>query len=123
MFNRTSRHVSVTETGMLYFNHTRQMLDGLDEVEAAISNVTVTPRGTLKLSAPVWVANTLVARMLAEYHVRYPEVLRSSPCASSSRRRELCKRFSADLSDLFLRENLNSRCGQQGSQGATTASS
>ena len=74
LFNRTSRHVSVTETGMLYFNQTRQMLDGLDEVEAAISNVTVAPRGTLKLSAPVWVANTLVARMLAEYHERYPEV-------------------------------------------------
>ncbi len=62
LFNRTSRHVSMTETGMLYFNQSRQMLDGLDEVEAAISNVTVTPRGTLKLSAPVWVANTLIAR-------------------------------------------------------------
>jgi DNA-binding transcriptional LysR family regulator len=74
LLNRTSRHVSVTETGMLYFSQARQTLDGLDEVEAAVSNVTVTPRGTLKLSAPVWIANTLVARMFAEYHQRYPEV-------------------------------------------------
>ncbi len=74
LFNRTSRHVSMTETGTLYFNQTRQMLEGLDEVEAAISQVTGTPRGTLKLSAPVWIANTLVARMLAEYHQRYPDV-------------------------------------------------
>jgi DNA-binding transcriptional LysR family regulator len=74
LLNRTSRHVSVTETGMLYFSQARQTLDGLDEVEAAVSNVAVTPRGTLKLSAPVWVANTLVARMIAEYHQRYPEV-------------------------------------------------
>ncbi|MGO4568417.1 LysR substrate-binding domain-containing protein [Rhizobium sp. 2YAF20] len=74
LLNRTSRHVSVTETGLLYFNQARQTLDGLDEVEAAVSNVAVTPRGTLKLSAPVWVANTLVARMFAEYHQRYPEV-------------------------------------------------
>jgi DNA-binding transcriptional LysR family regulator len=74
LLNRTSRHVSVTETGLLYFNQARQTLDGLDEVEAAVSNVAVTPRGTLKLSAPVWVANTLVARMIAEYHQRYPEV-------------------------------------------------
>ncbi|NLS21126.1 LysR family transcriptional regulator [Rhizobium sp. P40RR-XXII] len=74
LLNRTSRHVSVTETGMLYFSQARQTLDGLDEVEAAVSNVAVTPRGTLKLSAPVWVANTLVARMFAEYHQRYPEV-------------------------------------------------
>ncbi|MBM7049265.1 LysR family transcriptional regulator [Rhizobium lusitanum] len=74
LLNRTSRHVSMTETGMLYFNQTRQMLDGLDEVEAAISNVTVMPRGILKLSAPVWVANALVAGMIAEYHQRYPDV-------------------------------------------------
>jgi DNA-binding transcriptional LysR family regulator len=50
------------------------MLEGLDDVEAEISNVTVMPRGILKLSAPVWVANTLIARMLAEYHQRYPDV-------------------------------------------------
>lgn len=74
LLNRTSRHVSVTETGTLYFNQVWQMLDGLDEVEAAVSNVTVTPRGTLKLSVPVWIANTLIARMIAEYHLRYPEV-------------------------------------------------
>lgn len=74
LFNRTSRHVSMTEAGTLYFNQSRQMLDGLDEVEAAISNVTVTPRGTLKLSAPVWMANGLIARAMADYHQRYPDV-------------------------------------------------
>ena len=74
LLNRTSRHVSMTEAGMLYFNQARQMLEGLDDVEAEISNVTVMPRGILKLSAPVWVANTLIARMLAEYHQRYPDV-------------------------------------------------
>lgn len=74
LLNRTSRHVSVTETGALYFAQVRQMLAGLDEVEAAVSNVTVTPRGTLKLSTPVWMANTVVARLFAQYHLRYPEV-------------------------------------------------
>lgn len=74
LLNRTSRHVSLTEAGLLYLNQVRQMLDGLDEVEAAISNVAVVPRGTLKLSAPVWIANTFVIRVLAEYHQRYPDV-------------------------------------------------
>lgn len=74
LLNRTSRHVSLTETGQLYFSQTRPMLEGLDEVEAAVSNVTVTPRGTLKLSAPVWAANTFVARVFAEYHQLYPDV-------------------------------------------------
>lgn len=74
LLNRTSRHVSVTESGLLYVNQARQMLDGLDEVEAAVSNVTLMPRGTLKLSAPVWAVNSFVTRMLAEYHQHYPDV-------------------------------------------------
>lgn len=74
LLNRTSRHVSLTEAGALYLNQARQTLDGLDEVEAALSNVAVSPRGTLKLSAPVWIANTMVARMLANYQRRYPGV-------------------------------------------------
>ena len=74
LLNRNSRHVSLTETGTLYFNQTRQMLEGLDEVEAAISNVAVVPRGVLKLSAPVWAATSCFTGMLAEYSRRYPDV-------------------------------------------------
>jgi DNA-binding transcriptional LysR family regulator len=74
LLNRTSRSVSLTESGALYLQHARQLLEDLDDVEAAIGNVAFIPRGTLKLSAPVWVANTLFARMMAEYHQRYPDV-------------------------------------------------
>ena len=74
LFNRTSRHVSLTETGALYFEQARQTLDGLDEVEAAVSQIAVTPRGVLRLSAPVWMANPAFAAVLADYRTRYPEV-------------------------------------------------
>jgi DNA-binding transcriptional LysR family regulator len=74
LFNRTSRRVSLTEAGLLYFNQAKQSLDGLDEIEMALSNVTVMPRGAIRLSAPVWVASPLFARMLSEYHQRYPDV-------------------------------------------------
>lgn len=74
LLNRTSRRVSLTEAGGLYFNQAKPTLDGLDEVEAAISNVTVVPRGTLRFSAPVWAASAWFTRMLAEYHQRYPDV-------------------------------------------------
>lgn len=74
LLNRTSRHVSLTEAGALYLHQARQALDGLDEVEAALSNVAVSPHGMLKISAPVWIANTMVTRMLADYQRRYPGV-------------------------------------------------
>lgn len=74
LLNRTSRRVSLTEVGVLYFNQAHQTLESLDEVEAAVSNVAVTPRGTLKLSAPMWAASAPVARMIADFHQRYPDV-------------------------------------------------
>jgi DNA-binding transcriptional LysR family regulator len=74
LLNRTSRRVSLSESGTLYFEQARQMLDSLDEVEAAVSKATVVPRGTLRLTAPVWMANAMFAGVLADYQARYPEV-------------------------------------------------
>jgi DNA-binding transcriptional LysR family regulator len=74
LLNRTSRHVSLTETGALYFEQARQMVDGLDEMEAAVSQTVVAPKGRLRLSAPVWMANPLFAGLLADYRARYPDV-------------------------------------------------
>jgi DNA-binding transcriptional LysR family regulator len=74
LLNRTSRHVSLTETGALYFEQARQMVDGLDELEAAVNQTAVAPKGRLRLSAPVWLANPLFVGLLADYRVRYPDV-------------------------------------------------
>ncbi|MBR0754953.1 LysR family transcriptional regulator [Bradyrhizobium jicamae] len=74
LLNRTSRRVSLSESGSLYFEQARQMLESLDEVESAVSRATVVPRGMLRLTAPVWMANPLFARVLADYQARHPEV-------------------------------------------------
>lgn len=74
LLNRTSRRVSLSESGTLYFEQARQVLDTLDEVESAVSKATVVPRGTLRLTAPVWMANAMFAAVLADYQARYPEV-------------------------------------------------
>ena len=74
LLNRTSRRVSLSESGTLYFEQARQMLESLDEVESAVSKATVIPRGMLRLTAPVWMANPLLAKVLADYQARHPEV-------------------------------------------------
>src|SRR6201997_3771091 len=74
LLNRTSRHVSLTETGALYFEQARQMMEGPDEVEAAVSQTVLAPKGRLRMSAPVWMANPLFAEVLADYRARYPDV-------------------------------------------------
>ena len=74
LLNRSSRHLSLTEIGKVYFEQCRDMLDNLDEVEATVGRTTVVPRGMLRLSAPVWFANPIFTRTLAAYRARFPEV-------------------------------------------------
>ncbi len=74
LLNRSSRHLSLTEIGKVYFEQCREMLDNLDEVEATVGRTTVVPRGMLRLSAPVWFANPIFTRALAAYRERFPEV-------------------------------------------------
>lgn len=74
LLNRTSRSVSLTEAGAIYLQAVRPLLDGLDEVGARLAQSTIDPRGTLKMSLPVWLAEPGFVRVLAAYRARYPEV-------------------------------------------------
>lgn len=75
LLHRSSRHVSLTEAGTVWYGQSSQALDLLDAAESAIGSNSATPRGQLKVSAPVWCATSRMARVLADYRARYPEVL------------------------------------------------
>lgn len=74
VLNRTSRRVSLTEAGAIYLARVRAVLEGLDETEAQIAQTAVVPRGRLRVSVPVWMANPAFTRVVAAYRIRYPEV-------------------------------------------------
>ncbi|MFY0664873.1 MAG: LysR family transcriptional regulator [Natronospirillum sp.] len=75
LLNRNSRNLSVTEPGQIYLERCRTMLEELDEVEATISRATVTPRGTIRMTAPMWLATDYFTGLLREFRTLYPEVL------------------------------------------------
>lgn len=74
LLNRTSRHLSLTEAGNAYFEHSRRMLEDLEGVEAVVSNAAVVPRGVLKMSVPVWLGTPDFVSVLADYRSQFPEV-------------------------------------------------
>jgi len=74
LFYRTTRKVSVTEAGQVYYQHCRQLLDGLDEAERAIGNLTELPRGKLKLTAPTTYGETVIAPLLNDFVTSYPDL-------------------------------------------------
>ena len=75
LFHRSSRHVSLTEAGDLFYESCRVALDSLDGGAAALSEGHVEPRGQLKVTAPVWCATASFTALLAAYRRRHPQVL------------------------------------------------
>lgn len=75
LLNRTSRHQSLTEAGELYHAQCCEALEIMDAADAAVSQSAAAPRGTLKVTAPVWCASARFVDALADYRRRYPSVL------------------------------------------------
>ncbi|NRB19821.1 MAG: LysR family transcriptional regulator [Rhodobacteraceae bacterium] len=74
LFYRTTRKVTITETGQIYYNHCRQVLDGLAEAERAITDLHQTPKGRLNLTAPVTYGENRIAPLVNDFVARYPEL-------------------------------------------------
>lgn len=74
LLNRTSRHLSLTEAGALYFDQTRQTLDDLQAAENAVTRAAESVSGTLKLTAPAWMANPIFSQLLAQYRAQHPQL-------------------------------------------------
>lgn len=75
LLNRNNRTLSLTESGQVYFDRCRTILDDLESTELELGSLGTTPRGHLRVTAPTWFANRRVSEFLEQYRQRYPEVL------------------------------------------------
>ncbi|RUO38497.1 LysR family transcriptional regulator [Aliidiomarina shirensis] len=71
---RSTRRVSLTEEGTLYLQHCRNLVSSLDEANRSITNLKATPRGLIKITAPVYYGEYHLAPLLNQFLVEYPEV-------------------------------------------------
>jgi DNA-binding transcriptional LysR family regulator len=75
LLNRSSRSLSLTESGKLFFERCKGILEEMEEAESAVGSVSGVARGTLRVSLPSWAATRLVVEFVAAYRQRYPEVV------------------------------------------------
>jgi DNA-binding transcriptional LysR family regulator len=74
LLNRTTRRVSLTESGRAYYERAIQLLADLDEAEQEASRAAVVPRGTIKLTTSVNFGVRHVAPAIAEFMIGHREV-------------------------------------------------
>jgi len=71
---RTTRKVSLTEEGRVFYQHCRSVLDGLDEAERAITNLQSKPQGKIKLTAPITYGEQQILPLLNNFMMQYKDV-------------------------------------------------
>ena len=74
LFNRSTRTVTPTNAGHSYYVHAVRILSDLEEADRAIAQLDESPRGPLRVSAPVAFGRLHVAPMVAGYLARHPAV-------------------------------------------------
>jgi DNA-binding transcriptional LysR family regulator len=86
LLNRTTRSISLTEAGRAYYDRCVQILSEIENAEEAAQVLQSKPRGILRLNTSPGMP-WLIARAVAEYGIRYPDV--SVHLAATSRMLDL----------------------------------
>lgn len=74
LLNRTTRQLSLTEAGEIFYQHCQSLSIVAEQGYDAIVNLRKQPSGILKISVPPALAIHLLANPLIDYTKRYPDV-------------------------------------------------
>jgi DNA-binding transcriptional LysR family regulator len=74
LLNRTTRRLSLTETGQAFFERCVQLLADLEEAEMAVSSASIVPRGTLRITCSATFGARHLAPAIAAFAASYPQV-------------------------------------------------
>ncbi|WP_318490509.1 LysR family transcriptional regulator [Photobacterium leiognathi] len=75
LLNRTTRSISLTPEGKSYYQECLQLISDAEQAVAHITQSTVAPKGTLKISCPVWFGKHYLKHVFSAYLTRYPDVM------------------------------------------------
>lgn len=74
LLNRTTRRMSLTGVGRVYYTSCKQILEDIDAAECVVSGLSNAPRGVLRINAPMSFGSRRIAPLLARFNTLYPAV-------------------------------------------------
>ena len=74
LFDRTSRSMQATLDGEMLYTNARNAIEAVNEAEASVSGSLAAPEGDLKVQAPPAFAIYQLARIMPEFHQRFPSI-------------------------------------------------
>lgn len=74
LFNRTTRKLTTTEQGRIFYGGALKTLEALNEAEAAVAEVSRNPKGSIHVTAPLGIGRRLIAPLVPLFHAQYPDI-------------------------------------------------
>src|SRR3954470_4983618 len=74
LLQRTTRKLSLTEAGEQYHRHCVAMREQAEAADEAVARVSSEPRGTLRVSCPVTLAQTTIGQLVPRFLAAHPQV-------------------------------------------------
>ena len=74
LLNRTTRHLGLTEAGKIFLQRTEQVLQGIEEAEAAALALQSAPRGTLRVHSRTLFGIKVLSPLIPQFQKLYPEL-------------------------------------------------
>ncbi|MCG8504716.1 MAG: LysR family transcriptional regulator [Sphingomonadales bacterium] len=74
LFQRTTRKLSLTEAGQVYFERTGKILNDVDEARLAVGQVGGAPSGILRVTTPSGIGREMIVQALPDFLAAYPGI-------------------------------------------------
>jgi DNA-binding transcriptional LysR family regulator len=74
LMNRTTRRLSMTETGRAFYERSMQILADVEEAEQIAGQMTTKPQGVLRVTIPLSYGQHRLASIIGAYTQAYPQV-------------------------------------------------
>lgn len=74
LLERSTRQLRLTDVGAEVFEHAQKSVEVGEAVESVVSNQLAVVKGTLRLSAPPSIADSMLAPLVTAFQASYPEV-------------------------------------------------
>lgn len=73
LLTRTTRRMSLTEAGRIFYDRCLDITSAVEQAEKSVETTGATPRGTLKVTAPLSLGRRVVASLIPRFRERHQE--------------------------------------------------
>ena len=74
LLNRTTRRISLTSEGEVYFANAQRILSDIEEMERLVSSSRAAPKGLLRVNAPLGFGRSYIGPAISAFTKIYPDV-------------------------------------------------